>query len=190
MNDTAITERIFFAPQIPISEIDANSFKKAIKDKKVECSINGVRVNNLNSKRVNLDISFKILEDINIVNPGTSITGKPLYNPIHSNSLLNEDNAKTSIKGKNVTLRFKVKQDLKTDLIEVMNEHEVYTILENVFKSKGIMNYTEKGSIILYAPILNSLLREEKVYLTTIAVLNNHNECYLEVNAAMDGETQ
>ena len=191
MNDTAINhEPILFSPQIPINEVDANNFKKAIENKKAKCLINGVRVNNLNSKRVNLDISFNILEDIYIVTPGTSITGKPLYNPINNKSLIDKDNEKTNIYGKNVTLNFDVVQDVAKDTIIVFNEHEVYTIIETALKSNGKMDLKEKGSIIVYAPMLNSLLKKEIVYLTTIAVLNKDNQHYLEVAAIMDGETQ
>jgi len=176
----AISNPIIFDKQIPVTDINAKEFKESIQDTQILCSVNGVRVNNPFTKGVNIDVSFKILDDLDILTSGTSITGKT----INKTSLCESDIINAN--GSNVTLNFDVSKYDKKGVIEVNNTHEFYNIFAIALKSKGLMNKAETGSIIVKYDKINEYIKDTELYLTTIPVLSAR--C-LEVNAKA-GETQ
>ena len=178
MSTTIITNPVLFDNQIPVSDVDENAFREAIQDKKVYCLINGARVNNINSNKVNVDISFKILEDLEVLNPGTSITGHTLSKSIISYS---------NVKGKNVTLNFDLLNNRERDVIEVINEHEVYSILTRCLKARKLMKPNENGSIRMYYKNFHNYVRNCSILLTSTKVTTRK---HLEVTAFKGSETQ
>ncbi len=178
---SAISNPLSFDKQIPVTDINAMDFREAIKDNQILCSINGVRVNNINTKAVNIDVSFKILEDLDIMTPGTSITGKTIYK-----TCLDAEDI-TNVNGSNVTLNFDVNKYDAKGLIEVNNTHELYNIFSIALKSKGLMDKAETGSIIVKYNRINDYLKDIELYLTTIPVSTKRG---LEVNAIPGDETQ
>ena len=178
---SAISNPLTFDKQIPVTDINARDFREAIKDNQILCSINGVRVNNPNTKAVNIDVSFKILEDLDIMTPGTSITGKTIYK-----TSLDEKDI-TNVNGSNVTLNFDVNKFDAKGVIEINNTHELYNIFSIALKSKGLMDKAETGSIIVKSSRINDYLMDSELYLTTIPVTTNKG---LEVNAIPGDETQ
>lgn len=182
MNETGqLSDAISFKKQIPVTDITAWEFKSSIQDTQILCAINGVRVNDPFRKGVNIDVSFKILNDLNIITSGTSITGKELQR-IDINPYFDEKN----INGNNVTLNFDANIYSK-GMIEVNNTHELYSIFAIALKSKGLMSNAETGSIIVEHNKINDCLIDTKLYLTTVKVLSDKNN--LEV-IAKAGETQ
>lgn len=176
---TIITNPILFDKQIPVSQIDVFYFKEAIKDTRVRCLINGARVNSPFTKSVNVDVSFTILDNLNVFNPGTSITGKTLK---FEEARPLED--KVNVKGKNITLRFDVTKNEERGVFEVNNTHELYSIISYVLKDKQLMDNTEQGSMRIYYTKVNSLIAGGEVYLTAKEVLNTRRYSTLEVTAS------
>ncbi len=179
---TIITNPILFDKQIPVSQIDVFYFKEAIKDTRVKCLINGARVNSPYTKSVNVDVSFKILDDLKVFNPGTSITGKTLK---FEDAKPLED--KVNVKGKYITLNFNVTKKEERGVFEVNNTHEFYSIISNVLKDKDMMDSKEQGSMRIYYTKLNSLIKNGVVYLTAKEVLNTRRFSTLEVTAIPGG---
>lgn len=179
---TIITNPVLFDKQIPVSDVDVYHFKEAIQDKKIKCIINGARVNSPYTKSVSVDVSFKILDDLKVLNPGTSITGKTLsfdgQRPI-------ED--RTNVKDMNITLNFNVTKNEERGVFEVNNTHQFYGILSKVLKDKDIMDSNEDGSIRVYYAKLNKLIRGGVVYLTAKQVLTSRRYSTLEVYAIPGG---
>ena len=134
---TLITNPVVFVSQIPVTDIPGLKFKQAILDITVRCSINGIRVKNPNSNKINVDVSFKILDDFEMANPGTSICGNALDIPQLKNTPIK------NMKGKNVTLNFKVNKTDEKEVLEITNEQELYSIVEMVLKAKEIMGINE-----------------------------------------------
>ena len=174
---TIVTRPLLFDFQIPVADVDSLAFKEAIEDKEVLCFINGIRVNNPRYKDVSIAISFKIMEELEVYNPGTSVTGKSLF----KNSI-----SKENVQFKNVTLTFDVNKTIEDRVIEITNEHEVYSIISNVLKSKGLMDKSETGSIRVYYPRLNGFLSGAKVYLTSTKIRMST----YEVTGRIGSETQ
>lgn len=176
----AISKPIYFDKQIPVTDIVAKDFKESIQDTQILCLINGVRVNNPFNKAVNIDVSFKILDNLDIMTPGTSITGKTIDKScLSKKDIINANN-------RNVTLNFDVNKYDAKGVIEVNNTHELYNIFVIALKSKGLMNNRETGSIIVKYDKINDYLMDTKIYLTTIPVMTRSK---LEVTA-IAGETQ
>ena len=179
---TIITNPILFDKQIPVSQIDIFYFKEAIQDRRVRCLINGARVNSPFTKSVSVDVSFKILDNLQVFNPGTSITGKTLKfeeaKPI-------ED--RVNVKGKNITLNFNVTKNEERGVFEVNNTHELYSIITYVLKDKNLMDSAEDGSMRIYYTKINSLIMGGEVYLTSKEVLNTRRFSTLEVTAIPGG---
>lgn len=172
-------ELLSFKHQIPVSEIDADAFKKAIHNKKVLCSVNGVKVNNPGTARVNIDVSFQVMQDFTMNNPGMSPTGKQL------NFMTAEQN-ETNVKGKNITLNFKVAPKHNYSF-EVFNTHEFYSIISNIFKSLDMMDNEENGSIIAFPKLIEEVLPGNRIYLSSVKVIDFSN---YEVYGTGIGETQ
>lgn len=186
MSNTSTIERtpIIFKHQIPIADVPGLLFKQAIKDKEVKCRINGIRVNNPNTQRINVDVSFKILDDLKMHNPGTSLCGNVNSLPQRTEKIMN-------VKGKNVTLKFKANKTNEKGVLEINNTHELYTIAEIVLKTKGIMDYNEYGSIKTTYYYLDKFLRGGIVYLTSQEVLTQRPYGALEIEVnAVRGETK
>lgn len=181
---TIISNPILFNKQIPVSQIDVYNFKEAINDKSVKCLINGARVNSPFSKSVSVDVSFKILDNLQVFNPGTSITGKTLK---YEDAKPLED--RVNVKGKNITINFNVTKNEERGVFEVNNTHELYSILSKVLKDKDIMDSDEDGSMRIYYTKFNKLIKNGVVHLTSKEVLNTRRYSTLEVTA-IPGDNQ
>ena len=179
---TIMPNTVLFDKQIPVTDVDSFYFKTAINGRLIKCFINGARVNNPFTKNVNVDVSFKIIEDLEVVSPGTSITGKTLSTAPIWNLPPGKEDKKANVKGKNVTLNFDVLKNEEKGVIQIINEHELYNVVATVLKSKNMMDKEEKGSIRTHHTKLNSLLKNGEVYLTSVPV-EDMGKSYLEVNA-------
>ncbi len=178
MSTTIIRNPVLFDYQIPVSDVDETAFREAIQDKKVYCLINGARVNSINSNKVNVDISFKILQDLDVLNPGTSITG---------HTLSKKEIKSSNVKFKNVTVNFDLINNGEKDVIEVINEHEVYSILTGCLKAKKLMEKEQTGSIRMFYKNFHYYVRDCRIYLTSTKVTSRKQ---LEVTAFKGSETQ
>lgn len=179
-------DTVIFDKQIPVNNINVNAFKKAIVNKNVKCSINGVRVNNPDTKNVTVDISFKILCDFEMINPGTSATGKPLStSPMFG---YGNNNKLSNVKGKNVTLTFNALKTKEKGVILIINKHELYNIVVTILKFKSMIGNEEKGSIRTHYTKLDDLLKKGVVNLTSVPVASRMGTSF-EINAVVE-ETQ
>lgn len=183
---TIMPNAVLFDKQIPVNDIDGFAFKKAILNERVICIINGARVNNPDTKNVTVDVSFRIRDNFEMINPGTSATGKtlstsPIYDYGNNKKICN-------VKGKNVTLRFNALKTEEKGVIRVINEHELYNIIATVLKAKHFMEDNEKGSIRTHYTRLSSLLKNGRVVLTSVPIVSGTGTTF-EVNAVME-ETQ
>ena len=80
----------------------------------------------------------------------------------------------TNVKGKNITLNFKVAPKHNYSF-EVFNTHEFYSIISNIFKSLDMMDNEENGSIIAFPKLIEEVLPGNRIYLSSVKVIDFSN---------------
>ena len=173
----AINNTLLFNKQNPVPQIDHLKFIRAITDKQVKCLINGATVNNPTKQNVTVDISFRILDDLEMTTPETSITG----------NILDADDKKINVRDKNVTLRFDAIKSQYKNFIEIDNTYNLYSIISTVLINKGLMEST-KDSITINYDKLDYLISGNEVYLTSKEVFTFERNRTLEVTAINGGK--